>query len=342
MMQVDSDIKAREIISYHFPELEIENIHYLGSGDNNNAYELNNKYIFRFPKHNKAEITLANEIRLLEILKKEFSLKVPDFVFIGNREALFLKGKDEKRRVTGLIYKLKQLLKFSGLQKGSKEIVTQIFVGYPKITGSELKPDELKSFSIDTKNSIARDIGNFLEDLHSFPINYAIKTGADHWKLNREYYQSFHQSITCHVFPKISKKEQDLLLEFYESFLREERNFEYIPSLIHGDLTFDHIIFNSKTQRISGIIDFGGICISDPTYDLFLIYSDYGEDFLSIILKYYKNKNVSSNIFKKIRALCLCFGASSIDTGERLNNTLEVRKGWGTINQLISNLNYSN
>ena len=69
-----------------------------------------------------------------------------------------------------------------------------------------------------------------------------------------------------------SKKQKEIILEKYESYLSCKRNFEFKPVLLHNDFSFNHIICNRNSGKITGVIDFGDAAIGDAAYDFFFLY----------------------------------------------------------------------
>ena len=56
-------------------------------------------------------------------------------------------------------------------------------------------------------------------------------------------------------------------------------------SLIHGDLSPDHFLIDSKTKNLLGIIDFGDMAICDPDYEYLYIFEDCGKSFTCDLLR---------------------------------------------------------
>jgi aminoglycoside 2''-phosphotransferase len=71
--------------------------------------------------------------------------------------------------------------------------------------------------------------------------------------------------------------------------LGNERYFDYQPTLIHGDLRPYHILTDSETRRITGVIDFGVAGIGDPASDFGTLINTYGESFVAKMKKSYPN-----------------------------------------------------
>ena len=101
----------------------------------------------------------------------------------------------------------------------------------------------------------------------------------------------------------------------YESYLSDDRNFAYAPVFLHGDLGANHIIYNPDTRSISGVIDFGGMCIGDPDRDFTYLYVDYwGPDFARQFPKYYDDRDMDL-LVRKLEFFNRCNPVDHLLTG---------------------------
>jgi aminoglycoside 2''-phosphotransferase len=57
--------------------------------------------------------------------------------------------------------------------------------------------------------------------------------------------------------------------------------------LLHGDLSPEHVLFDPRRNRLTGIIDFGDLAIGDPARDFIYVYEDFGPDLLAEVLDAY-------------------------------------------------------
>jgi aminoglycoside 2''-phosphotransferase len=78
---------------------------------------------------------------------------------------------------------------------------------------------------------------------------------------------------------------RDRVKESFKSYLEEPRNFSFEPSLIHDDLSSDHILHDSKEHVITGVIDWGDSVFGDPAFDYTGLLNDYGFEFSQLVLK---------------------------------------------------------
>lgn len=161
------------------------------------------------------------------------------------------------------------------------------FGGYEYVAGEPLRDGVFKSLTQNEKILCAKQIAKFLNELHSFPVAIAKRNGVDlSWTEQdaREYY--LNQAKT--VKKALSKPDGELLEEILKSLNTKFRKVKLC--VVHQDFTDDHILFDTKTKKINGIIDFGDIQISDPAIDFSKMWY-YGEDFLNLVLKYYKTND---------------------------------------------------
>jgi aminoglycoside 2''-phosphotransferase len=72
------------------------------------------------------------------------------------------------------------------------------------------------------------------------------------------------------------------VVQHFERFLGDERNCNYTPALIHSDFGPSNILYDARTESISGIIDFSSTGWGDPAVDFAAIICSvsYGEEFL--------------------------------------------------------------
>lgn len=251
--------KYQAAIAEKFPTLAVDSLEYLSEGWESVAVVVNDALIFRFPKLASAQKGLRTEIRLLPELAKYLPLPIPQFQYIGDPPG---------------------------------QHVPFAFVGYPMIKGESQEDWPSAMWEQDWWKSTA---GEFLTALHAFPVERArelevsnlnqvskltgtlIMPAPSDW---RDMINQFYQQTCQMVFPLIPDYYlQNELTAQFESFLADQRHFQFEPTLIHADFSEDHIIVNFEEQKINGIIDFGDVAIGDPAMDVW-----------PILIPYYKGK----------------------------------------------------
>ncbi len=262
---------ARESIEQALPDFRVDSIemfteHSIGSV----TFLVNGEYIFRFPRHEKAEKSLEMELRVVPELHDKVSVPIPDF-------------------------------EFSGSQSGKPFH----FVGYKKLEGKELTSEILNDADGNPDPKIVKEIATFFSEMHGLDIEKARRSGLE--ERNEE--QFFHTQLKearQHVFPALREqfpKEMESIIkkieETFEDYFSDKKNFEYIPKVLHGDLEAEHILIDPRTHVVTGILDFGSVHIGDPDYDLWRPYSHFGKKFIDALLEYYPHAD-SKQLFQKM------------------------------------------
>ena len=265
--QVDiSESEARKDIEKNFPEFKDKKIEYLSEGMGSTAFVVNEEIIFRFAKNEKADASIEKENRVLHKVQAYVDLAIPNF---------------EYRR------------------KGPKGFN---LIGYKKIAGRGLKKEDLISREGEVNIGLTQQLSKFFKQLHSIPITVAKEWGLEE-KNFRSVYENELEDAKDYVYPLLKEKYPDdfqkikeYIENLFSNYLSDPKNFEYntpehTPAVLHGDLEAEHIIFDEDSKNITGIIDWGGIRIGDPDYDIFRPYSHFGKKFLSEFLKNYPHPN---------------------------------------------------
>lgn len=117
----------------------------------------------------------------------------------------------------------------------------------------------------------AEQITSFLATLHATSSKIVQDCTLPVMNYFDEYSQDFEylKEIPTTFF---SKKQQEIILEKYTAFLSCKNNFEYTPVLIHNDFSFNHILCDSHSGNITGVIDFGDAAFGDAAYDFIFLY----------------------------------------------------------------------
>ena len=153
---------------------------------------------------------------------------------------------------------------------------------YKIILGAPLRAIDITEGKFNTYSDQLRDL---LRSLRSFPIqedytNVPILDGED-WKRK---YIKFNESIHSRLNTKIKDSVWKDIDAIFETFLNNRENFTFKPTLIHDDLSSDHILHDKTTGLITGIIDWGDSVFGDPAFDLTGLFVDYSPSLCDSIL----------------------------------------------------------
>ncbi|HSR18086.1 MAG TPA: glycosyltransferase, partial [Ignavibacteriaceae bacterium] len=297
----------KDIILSSFPDFNIKEVLFLGEGINNRTYRVNDEYIFRFPKHLKAEQSIKLELHLLEFLKDKLSLAIPSYKLIGNRH--YLNKRYKKKWQTKMMQLIAATGAFGSTKNQTERIngdkAEMVFAAYKEIKGSFLYPEFVLNAATEIKQKLAVSIAGFLSSLHSIPLMEVRKLGIIEWKFGKRYYQNSFNNLVKYIYPQISYSQRQIFNDLFSELKNKSTFYVYTPALLHGDLNWDHFIFNDKEKDIAGVIDFGNVIIGDPACDFVGLWLQYGEDFVSSVIEYY-GCTEPGKLIKKIKLLYCC------------------------------------
>ena len=247
---------GKKIILDRYPEFNNHNFIADNYGWDNFVVKIDDKFIFRFPKRESSFRTIEMENDAL----KELNKKLPNNI-----------------KVPEYIY---------------KNLETDFpFVGYKMINGQFLSKDLYNSMTNEEKDTFLKNMMTFLNILHSLNINnfnLDVVNGLSNYK---EKYSEFKDKC-FNSFDDVLKQKTNSL---FNNYLNDKKMQLFRKSIIHGDLSTDHIII---TDEGIGIIDFGDTRIFDYTYDFQWIYL-LDKEALDKALKQYKFE-IDNYFYKRI------------------------------------------
>lgn len=239
----------QEDIRRNFPDFDILTVKKLGEGLRSIALLVNGEWVFRFPKEREGADDLEKEINILPYLAERITLAVPQFAFVGKQH--------------------------NGLP----------FVGYRKLPGEIVGEDAVPSLPKEEKETLARQIAQFMDELSAFPVDKAKALGVPEKDLHQDTVETF-EKIKTTVFPIVDENMRQYIASRFESYLGNPEYFQYVPTLIHADLSPDHYLMDPIERKLVGIIDFGDMQICDPDYEYLYLVEDCGEDFARQVMQW--------------------------------------------------------
>lgn len=254
--------QVRRSIEKGMPELEIASLELIGGGLGSQAFLINGKYVARFARHEGATKTQQREANILPAIHESISTPIPDILYFG---------KQNESELSFMIYEI--------------------------LPGRESRKRDFVSEDGELNNAAIEDLANFFKQLHAFPVERAREAGVrtenpyEHFRNALEDAREVLYPYLDNAQSQDAQKLKDAIEKFFADYFAEEQNFEFIPTLIHGDLEAEHVMIDPKTKRISGIIDFGGLRIYDVDYELWRPYNHYGKEVIDKLLEYYPHPN---------------------------------------------------
>ena len=260
------------------PELGHEPVTPLGEGMDNLAICVGETFVFRFPKHAEAAAGLRREMAILPRLAPTLAINIPRFEHVGVHSS------------TGLP-----------------------FAGYRMIRGAPLHGTLYNELPAAVQDGVCGELAAFLEAVHSFPASEAMDLGvAPHG--TRAHYIEELGIARDGVFPRLPEPVRRVIEARLDAFLEDDANFTYTPTLLHGDLWPEHVLFSLTENRLAGVIDFGDVCLGDPDYDLAFLYLRLGAGLLERLLRYHRHAD-TARLVKKVPCLALLNAIDDVSIG---------------------------
>lgn len=159
------------------------------------------------------------------------------------------------------------------------------YIGYPKIKGMQLLPAFFAKWQEEKQERLAKNLAHFLSTLHSFPAETYFPRENARASFVKRKWENKLKYLKELVFPDLNESQRQWILRLFESFLSNDKHFEFYCRFIHGDLKPQHILVNERTKRLTGIIDLG-LMMDDPALDFG--YLGFGSSFQNRLLQHYK------------------------------------------------------
>jgi aminoglycoside phosphotransferase (APT) family kinase protein len=270
--------RIARIIHAQFPALDPVRVRFLGEGCDSSAFEVNDVLVFRFPKRADVEKQLLTEARFLEALAASRPpIPIPDFQFHGMPTAEFPRH----------------------------------FGGYPKLPGrSAIDADP----RVSDPAYLAPSLGRFLSWLHAFPADEAIRLGVPDQRDD-----SVLREVSAEALEALDVVKQvspDAPLNSWRRFL--ERPPSSMPpscfAVVHNDLAAEHVLVDSASRSVTGIIDWSDVAVGDRAIDVAGMCHWGGAEFLETVLSEYDG-TIDDGLRARARYFAACRGVLDVAFG---------------------------
>ncbi len=245
---LDND-RVRQLLATQFPDVASDRVTFLGEGCDNWAFDVNDRWVFRFPKRPDVERQLLIEARVLTLLQPRAPLPIPSYRFVGESSPQF----------------------------------PYHFTGYVKLPGVsgiglDWTPAELERLA----PLMARFL-NWLHGVDATPLNaegLELVTAQD--------VLAELQSDALSDLRLVREMAPDAPAAVWEQFLSSDIRslFPVTPhrALIHHDLAAEHVLVDPATRTITGVIDWSDMAIGDPAVDFSGLFHWGGAAFVDEVL----------------------------------------------------------
>lgn len=285
------DHLAQALVGAQFPALRPVRVSARYEGMDHHALEINGTWIFRFPKRTECEPMLARELRLLQKFAPIIPVPVPRYEFIGRPSHDF----------------------------------PCLFAGYRKIDGIsalDCSPDALD------ESAITRQLSSIMSAIHGFPIGDAEQLGV----VNLEEFEDIERlrTSTLEELSEITHVVPASTLARCRSFVDDAGSLSTPPvgsrSLLHGDLSAEHILIEPASAQIVGLIDWADACVGDRAYDFKFLWAWLGEEAVRRLLSQYDG-NVDVGFLDRVRYHGTCTAVGEVAYGLSTGREGNLRLG---------------
>lgn len=283
---------AKAVITTAFPEFRGARVELLDEGWDFRIFEVDGRWLFRFPKREASVAKLNTEYKLLSGLGEWVSLPIPNYEYFCE----------------------------------SPENSSRPFAGYRKLPG--IAGDTSKMVD---RNGVARQLGVFLSRLHTYPVDKAREAGVQE-----------KRDLVAHLRDRSReqlRKLDDLNVNtgLLRRYLENDTpaSLEGTASLVHNDLWAEHILVGSRSDGVSGIIDWGDTVIGDPAIDFACLYAWYGESLLENVLVHYTGK-LDAEVISRSRYLAACLAIHNITLGRDMDRIQWVKAGYTALQLVLA------
>lgn len=254
---MDTD-DCRRILSQCLPMLAPTAVRYLAQGWDSTVFLVDGSLIARFPKRHEVAVTLEREARLLPELAPMLPVPIPQFLHVVRGCTAFPLS----------------------------------FVVYEAVPGT---PVDQAALDADGCGTFGRDIAAFLRSLHSFPVDRAAACGVEPATVagGRGQLHNFRTAVDVALAPLITPGACARLQSWFDD-AEAGGIFDWIPTLIHGDLSPEHMLVDPANGVLTGVIDWGDAGIGDPALDFAGLLGLMGEAILQDILGAYGTDNAEA------------------------------------------------
>jgi aminoglycoside 2''-phosphotransferase len=223
------------------PELEVSSIRPGEDGLVNDVLIVNEEWVFRFARTDEGRNALEREARLLALVGRHLSLRVPELIHQSATCLVY-------RFIPGVPLSRQDLLAQDARTRA--RLMEQLGTFLHELHGIPIAPAVPGEGSADTARHARAELERLYEDLQRELVPFMM-AWARGW-----------------------------VREHFRSVFEERLELTFAPRLVHGDLAPYHLCYDVGTHRLVGVIDFGDAGPGDPAADLGSVINAYGESLL--------------------------------------------------------------
>ena len=249
-----------ETIKQRFPQVAIQRTNLLTHGTDHDVVEVNDEWMFLFPRDSSVATKLLTQMQVLPELARTLSTApIPafEYVWAGGQEYAFPFG------------------------------------GYRKLRGLPLDDESITLIQME---KLMAPLVTFFNELHQFPVSRAKQLGV---RDGKAVWQKRFEQIAASVFPLLDHRQREKATARWEHFFTNKAYTTFQSVLTHRDLGGDHILCTPEHGHITGILDWGDLAIGDPAHDFVRLVAERGKAFVERLLTGYRGE-VNASFWQRV------------------------------------------
>jgi aminoglycoside phosphotransferase (APT) family kinase protein len=231
----------------------------LGRGADSVAFLVDDEWVARFPMVADARDTLRRELALLPMLAPALPVAIPAVEHVARRG-------DEL-----------------------------LFAAYRSLPGEPLTAERFASLDATAQDAVLAGIAELLRALHAFPVADAVRAGVQEELLNGAYHEA-QRALPHAVESVLGRADAARLADAFRRYDRDRRPADSPVAVLHADLKPAHVLVDGGA--LSGVIDWGDVCLGDPDFDLALIAMFFGQDIVERLLEHLHGRDADQVLDK--------------------------------------------
>jgi aminoglycoside 2''-phosphotransferase len=199
---------------------------------------------------------------------------------------------------------------------------------YRHIPGAGVDPGALSSSS---RASLARTLAKFLRALHDMkpgPIATVLPR-EDRYRVAMEASEDAEK-----LAAQLTGAERRTLFELFRAHVEEPQATLGRSRILHADFSADHVL--CVDDSVTGVIDWGDVCLGDPDYDFGYLYEELGEAFVCDMAVHYEHPD-PDRLIRKARYFTLVDQIGTILYGAERALPGDVEESWRRLRSMLQN-----
>jgi aminoglycoside phosphotransferase (APT) family kinase protein len=289
-----SERQAAGLIRRQFPTLGDIEMAPLGAGWDNQAWLVNEAWVFRFPRRRIAASLIATELRYLPELARHLPAPIPVPIFAGQPDDTY----------------------------------PYPFAGYRMLPGITACSAGLTD---EDRARLARPLASFLRSLHGVPITAEITRSGPRDEIGRSDLPLRLRSLEPRM-ERVAHHHPDLDMPALRACAAELARTPAWPGpvcWVHGDLYVRHLVIGEadagQERALRGVIDWGDLHLGEPSLDLSIVFSFLPPRARPAFWARYGD--VHPHLVARARFRALSYGIILLDYGREIGDLTLVRAG---------------